>query len=59
MVSVLTVLHPCSDSVRWSKGEAFTCDADYFNGHEDDNAICYLLLANCIIHEVNKKCNAP
>ena len=35
-------------------GEAFTCYADYFNGHEDDNAICYLTLANCLIHEVNK-----
>ncbi len=34
-------------------GEAFTSYADYFNGHEDDNAICYLMLANLLIHEVN------
>ena len=27
-------------------GEAFTNYGDYFNGHEDDNAICYLTLAN-------------
>lgn len=33
-------------------GEAFTNYADYFNGHEDDNAICYLTLANKLIHEV-------
>ena len=35
-------------------GEAFTNYGDYFNGHEDDNAICYLTLANKLIHEVNK-----
>lgn len=34
-------------------GEAFTNYGDYFNGHEDDNAICYLTLANLLIHEVN------
>lgn len=34
-------------------GEAFTNYGDYFNGHEDDNAICYLTLANMLIHEVN------
>ena len=34
-------------------GEAFTNYADYFNGHQDDNAICYLTLANLLIHEVN------
>lgn len=34
-------------------GEAFTNYADYFNGHEDDNAICYLTMANKLIHEVN------
>ncbi len=28
--------------------------ADYFNGGQDDNAICYLTLANLVIHEVNK-----
>ena len=35
-------------------GEAFCNYGDYFNGHEDDNAICYLTLANSLIHEVNK-----
>ncbi len=35
-------------------GESFGGYADYFNGHQDDNAICYLTLANCLIHEVNK-----
>ena len=34
-------------------GEAFGGYGDYFNGHEDDNAICYLTLANKLIHEVN------
>ncbi|MGI6243752.1 MAG: alpha amylase C-terminal domain-containing protein [Prevotella sp.] len=34
-------------------GEAFVTYGDYFNGHEDDNAICYLTLANFLIHEVN------
>ena len=34
-------------------GEAFCGYPDYFNGHEDDNAICYLTLANKLIHEVN------
>lgn len=34
-------------------GEAFCNYADYFNGHQDDNAICYLTLANQLIHEVN------
>ena len=36
-------------------GEAFGGYGDYFNGHEDDNAICYLTLANALIHEVNPK----
>ena len=36
-------------------GEAFCSYADYFNGHEDDNAICYLTLANQLIHEVNPR----
>ena len=35
-------------------GEAFTNYGDYFNGHEDDNAICYLTIANKLIHEINK-----
>ncbi len=34
-------------------GEAFGGYGDYFNGHQDDNAICYLTLANTLIHEVN------
>lgn len=36
-------------------GEAFMGYGDYFNGHEDDNAICYLTLANKLIHEVNPR----
>lgn len=34
-------------------GECFCGYGDYFNGHQDDNAICYLSLANQLIHEVN------
>ena len=34
-------------------GEAFCNYSDYFNGHQDDNAICYLTLANLLIHEIN------
>ena len=34
-------------------GEAFCGYGDYFNGHQDDNAICYLTLASQLIHEVN------
>ena len=33
-------------------GEAFGGYGDYYNGHQDDNAICYLTLANQLIHEV-------
>ncbi len=33
-------------------GEAFGGYGDYFNGHEDDEAIAYLILANLLIHEV-------
>lgn len=36
-------------------GEAFGGYGDYYNGHQDDNAICYLTLANLLIHEVNPK----
>ncbi|MBQ8046357.1 MAG: alpha amylase C-terminal domain-containing protein [Prevotella sp.] len=36
-------------------GEAFCGYEDYFNGHQDDNAICYLTLANRLIHEVNPR----
>ena len=35
-------------------GEAFCNYADYFNGHQDGDAIAYLTLANKLIHEVNK-----
>lgn len=34
-------------------GEAFTNYGDYYNGYQDDDAICYLTLANKLIHEVN------
>lgn len=34
-------------------GEAFGGYGDYFNGHQDDNAICYLTLSNLLIHEIN------
>jgi 1,4-alpha-glucan branching enzyme len=36
-------------------GESFGGYEDYYNGHEDDNAICYLTLANKMIHEINSK----
>lgn len=35
-------------------GESFNTYEDYYNGHQDDNAICYLTLANMLIHEYNK-----
>ncbi|MDR1631835.1 MAG: alpha amylase C-terminal domain-containing protein [Dysgonamonadaceae bacterium] len=35
-------------------GEAFTNYDDYFNGHQDGDAICYLTLANQLIHQINK-----
>lgn len=35
-------------------GQSFTNYADYFNGGEDDNAICYLTLANVLIHQLDK-----
>ena len=34
-------------------GESFGSYGDYFNGGQDDNAICYLTLANVLIHEIN------
>ena len=34
-------------------GEAFCNYDDYFNGHQDDDAICYLMLANRLIHQFN------
>ncbi len=36
-------------------GESFNGYADYYNGREDDNAICYLTLANELIHSVNSR----
>ncbi|MBQ8362177.1 MAG: alpha amylase C-terminal domain-containing protein [Bacteroidaceae bacterium] len=36
-------------------GEAFCNYNDYYNGGQDDNAICYLTLANLLIHEVNPR----
>ena len=36
-------------------GEQFNGYGDYYNGHEDDEAIAYLTLANILIHEVNPK----
>ena len=36
-------------------GEDFLGYESYFNGRQDDNAICYLMLANKLIHEVNPK----
>ena len=36
-------------------GESFSNYGNYFNGHEDDNAMCYLTLANELIHMVNPK----
>lgn len=34
-------------------GEAFGSYGDYYNGNQDGDAICYLMLANRLIHEVN------
>ena len=34
-------------------GETFGSYHDYYNGAQDDNAICYLTLANRLIHELN------
>ncbi len=36
-------------------GQSFNGYGDYYNGSQDDNAIVYLTLANCLIHQVNKK----
>lgn len=36
-------------------GEAFCNYDNYFNGNQDNNAICYLTLANLLIHEVNPR----
>lgn len=34
-------------------GESFCSYDDYFNGRQDGDAICYLMLANKLIHECN------
>ncbi len=36
-------------------GTTFTCYEDYYNGNEDGDAICYLTLANKLIHEIKPK----
>ncbi|MFV0468166.1 MAG: alpha amylase C-terminal domain-containing protein [Dysgonomonas sp.] len=36
-------------------GDNFLNYSDYYNGNEDDDAICYLTLANELIHEVNSQ----
>ena len=33
-------------------GETFGGYDNYYNGHQDDNAICYLTLANKLVHQV-------
>lgn len=35
-------------------GEAFSNYGDYYNGNQDIDAICYLTLANKLIHQINK-----
>jgi len=35
-------------------GESFSNYSDYYNGNQDGDAICYLTLANQLIHQVNK-----
>jgi len=35
-------------------GESFSNYEDYYNGNQDGDAICYLTLANQLIHKVNK-----
>lgn len=36
-------------------GESFLTYDDYYNGGQDEQAICYLTLANKLIHQVNEK----
>ncbi|MBR1387168.1 MAG: alpha amylase C-terminal domain-containing protein [Alloprevotella sp.] len=36
-------------------GEDFNGYGDYFNGHQDDNAITYLTLSNLLVHEVKRQ----
>ncbi|MDR0505224.1 MAG: alpha amylase C-terminal domain-containing protein [Dysgonamonadaceae bacterium] len=35
-------------------GECFSSYSDYFNANQDGDAICYLTLANQLIHKINK-----
>ncbi|MBQ0115159.1 MAG: alpha amylase C-terminal domain-containing protein [Bacteroidales bacterium] len=35
-------------------GQAYSCYDDYYNGHQDTDAITYLTLANELIHKVNR-----
>ena len=35
-------------------GESFSNYDDYYNGNQDGDAVCYLTLANQLIHQVNK-----
>jgi len=36
-------------------GDSFSHYGDYYNGNQDGDAICYLTLANKLIHEINPK----
>jgi len=36
-------------------GDAFSSYGDYYNGNQDGDAICYLTLANKLIHEINPR----
>ena len=36
-------------------GKAFTGYGDYYDGNQDGDAICYLTLANQLIHEINPR----
>ncbi len=36
-------------------GQDFTCYNDYYNMNQDGDALCYLTLANKLIHEVNPR----
>ena len=36
-------------------GEAFSNYGDYYNSNQDGDAICYLTLANQLIHQVNRR----
>jgi 1,4-alpha-glucan branching enzyme len=36
-------------------GKAFSSYNNYYDGHQDGDAVCYLTLANHLIHQLNKK----